>query len=45
MKSSDELTPLGRVRRMRYPARAELKAYGLDFDDLVLARHAGDTLG
>jgi len=44
VKPFEELTKLGRVRRMRNLARAALGAYDLDFEHLFLARYAGNAL-
>jgi Ser/Thr protein kinase RdoA (MazF antagonist) len=44
MKSFDELTRLGRIRRMRQLAMAALMNYGIDEARVDLVRQAGNTL-
>jgi len=44
MKAYEELTYLGRARRMRRLARVALDAYGLADADIVFFRQAGNTL-
>lgn len=44
MKPYDELSYLGRLRRMRKLAKAALKEYGLDNARLKFHMHAGNTL-
>jgi Ser/Thr protein kinase RdoA (MazF antagonist) len=44
MKSYNELSRLGRLRRMRGLAVSALERYGLSSARLVLARHSGNTL-
>jgi hypothetical protein len=44
MKPFEELTYLGRVRRMRQLAHAALAAYGITEARLNLVRQAGNTL-
>jgi Ser/Thr protein kinase RdoA (MazF antagonist) len=44
MRSYEELTPIGRIRRMRGLARAALNAYGLAGARFKLIRQAGNTL-
>jgi Ser/Thr protein kinase RdoA (MazF antagonist) len=44
MKPYQDLTHLGRLRRLRQLARAALDAYGLNGARFALLRHAGNTL-
>ncbi|MFC1849325.1 phosphotransferase enzyme family protein [candidate division CSSED10-310 bacterium] len=44
MKPFEELTRLGRKRRMRHMAHCALEAYGLGAARFILTRHAGNTL-
>jgi Ser/Thr protein kinase RdoA (MazF antagonist) len=44
MKPFDELTPLGRIRRMRQLASTALLQYGVDQANFHLVRQAGNTL-